>query len=405
MTKRFRRVLSTKRMNDLSRSSSPAPYSDFHDYHEPIPPPPSYNSIRNIPLVPTAPTDARAIRFRSMLHTLANMPMNWENPGLLDEALRSVPLERIYAEADEESQINQAEAASLGHQEPKLGYQDCLIKALMKWFRGSFFSWVNNPYCATCGSPTQGVGMGAPSDEEKAHGANSVEIYKCSLAQCGHFERFPRYNDAFVLMTTRRGRVGEWTNCFGMLCRAMGLRVRWIWNSEDHVWVEIFSTHQKRWVHVDPCEGRFDQPRLYTQGWGRKLSYCIAFSRDGATDVTRRYVRNFKKHGGDRIRCTEPTLLYVIEEIRNLRRRDLAKPEKFRLKGEDMKEDKELAQNIAIDLALELCQSLPGAVLVPETRSKAEEAGQAAQNDPTRVRGPNGATSRPNPHHRPEDQR
>lgn len=378
MTRRFRRVLSTKRMNDLSRSSSPAPYSDFREYQEPMAPPPSYNStIKNLPLLPKAPTDTRATRFRNLLHTLANMPMNWENPGLLDEALRSVPLERIYAEAEEESQIFQAAAESLGgDHKAEWGYQDCLVRALVKWFRCNFFSWVNNPYCPNCGSPTQGVGMAAPSDEEKAHGANTVEVYRCSLADCGAYERFPRYNDAFVLMTTRRGRVGEWTNCFGMLCRAMGLRVRWVWNAEDHVWIEVYSVHHKRWVHVDPCEGRIDQPNMYTEGWGRKLTYCIAFSRDGATDVTRRYIRNFQKFGGERLRCTEPTLLYILDEIRNLRRKDLSKPEKFHLQGEDMRENNQLGQLIAENIAMELCLSLPGAVHQPETKTKAEEARQ-----------------------------
>jgi peptide-N4-(N-acetyl-beta-glucosaminyl)asparagine amidase len=266
----FRRVLSTKRMNELSREAvsrepSPVPLREYPVAEHA--PPPSYKSLRNIPLIPTAPTDARSIRFRSMLHTLSNIPLNWENPGLLDEALLSVPLEQIYAEAEENSQVYQAEAESLGpRHQPLWKYQDCVIRALLKWFKGSFFSWVNNPPCSVCGCPTLAVGMAAPFDEEKACGANTVELYQCSAGECASYERFPRYNDAFVLMTTRRGRVGEWSNCFGMLCRAMDVRVRWVWNSEDHVLIEYYSVHRQRWVHVDPTEGHFDRPTLYTEG-------------------------------------------------------------------------------------------------------------------------------------------
>ncbi|KAK4574299.1 Protein png1 [Recurvomyces mirabilis] len=446
LTIAFRRKLSTKRMNELSRrpssqrrSSSRLPTDFFTDSRQPpplpsrhgydatpqqpqmpsrqapaapfsppppppsqqlpaaLPSPPAYNSLKNLPTVPVPPTDTKSLRFRSMLMSLSNTPCKWENPGLLDEALGAIPLQRIYDMAQEESDLFTAEAASLGPNiKPAWGYQDCVVRALMKWFKREFFEWVNNPLCSTCRTRTLACGMAAPLPDEQARGANRVELYQCANQQCGSFERFPRYNDAFVLLQTRRGRCGEWANCFTMLCRAVGSRVRWVWNAEDHVWTEVYSVHRKRWVHVDCCEEQWDAPLLYTQGWGKKLSYCIAFSADGCCDVTRRYARNPAEHAAQRNRSSEGVLSHIVREITALRRRDMDKKEKFRLNADDMREDAELRKVIIEALAFNVSRILPGGdgggspPADPDAQKAAEGGRQSGAMEWVRSRGEGG---------------
>ena len=150
LTHQFEQLLRTRRLNTLtsqprSRSGSPAlgrqasASSRPPSQHAPRPPPdssqvaPSYLPLRNLPKIASPPQDQASLKFRNLLITLSVQPTKYENPGLLDEALAVIPLDRIYSEAEDESQLLQAEAASkTPPAKPEWGYQDCVIRALLR---------------------------------------------------------------------------------------------------------------------------------------------------------------------------------------------------------------------------------------------------------------------------------
>lgn len=84
-------------------------------------------------------------------------------------------------------------------------------------------------------------------------------------------------NLVFKLLDTRRGRCGEWANCFTLCCVAAGLKARYVLDLTDHVWTEVLVNGS--WKHVDSCEGAFDSPLMYERGWSKKLSYVLSFGR------------------------------------------------------------------------------------------------------------------------------
>jgi peptide-N4-(N-acetyl-beta-glucosaminyl)asparagine amidase len=131
------------------------------------------------------------------------------------------------------------------------------------------------------------VGYAKPTAQELRGEAGRVEEYECQ--QCHSRERFPRYGDPSVLLDpeNRRGRCGEWANVFALMCRSLGLDTRYVVDWTDHVWTEYYSDRLGKWVHLDSCEAAFDTPLVYESGWGKKLTYCIAFSIDEAVEVGR----------------------------------------------------------------------------------------------------------------------
>ena len=166
----------------------------------------------------------------------------------------------------------------------------------MRWFRHDFFRWpeqhppsIYDPNALCDGN---NPGSEGANEEEAVWGAGFTELYKCRAT--GKVQRFPRYTNVQKLLETRKGRCGEFANCFAAVCRACGYETRHIVDHTDHVWVEIFFKTQNRWVHADPCENTYDAPLLYEAGWGKKLKYIFAFGRDHCLDVSRRYTKDLK---------------------------------------------------------------------------------------------------------------
>jgi len=184
---------------------------------------------------------------------------------------------------------------------------------LLQWFKHRFFKWVDQPPCDQCGGSTKSVGGAQPSVEEQRWQGFRVELYVCEACQA--FTRFPRYNHPLKLLETRRGRCGEWANCFTLCCRALNLDARYILDFTDHVWTEVYDTETHRWVHCDCCEAQYDRPLTYEAGWGKKLNYVFALAYDHVVDVIPRYTRLWDAVKSRRDLISEDLLQNLIVSI------------------------------------------------------------------------------------------
>ncbi|XP_046997587.1 peptide-N(4)-(N-acetyl-beta-glucosaminyl)asparagine amidase isoform X1 [Schistocerca americana] len=269
--------------------------------------------------------------FKSQLLVISETVLGHENKLLQKKALKLIPLTELEIKAVKHMRSLQ-KAIKNGAEDNGADVQDILLLELMAWFKESFFSWVDSPKCWFCQGETKFRGH---SSDPKYNG-DRAEVYMCTL--CREVTLFVRYNKTEKLLETRKGRCSEWANCFALLCKSLGWDVRVVYDVTDHLWVEVFSVSQQRWIHCDPCENAYDKPLMYEVGWKKNLSYVIAFSYDDVQDVTWRYTCNFNSVLRRRNLCSEQQLLDIMFAIREKRQRDLSLARKEYLKKRMLKE-------------------------------------------------------------------
>ncbi|KAI3473915.1 hypothetical protein Pfo_028109 [Paulownia fortunei] len=261
----------------------------------------------------------------------------YEDPHRQEAGRKTVPVDKLEEKA-------MVALAREGHFKPAKDELDhAFLLQLLFWFKQSF-RWVNAPPCDSCNNDTINQGMGVANHSESLYGASRVELYCCK--SCSNVTRFPRYNDPLKLLETRKGRCGEWANCFTLYCRAFGYESRLILDFTDHVWTECFSPYLGRWMHLDPCEGIYDNPLLYEKGWKKNLNYVIAVARDGVYDVTKRYTRKWHEVLSRRVITTEPALVSIISDITRERRKNFISEMLLKLDKRDTSEVEELERNL-----------------------------------------------------------
>ena len=67
---------------------------------------------------------------------------------------------------------------------------------------------------------------------------------------------------------------------------------------------------------MDSCEPLFDKPLTYEKGWGKNLTYCLAFSSQEVVDVSQRYVLDKMMN---RMRRDQVNEKWLAETIRKRR--------------------------------------------------------------------------------------
>ncbi|EDW77224.1 uncharacterized protein Dwil_GK22046 [Drosophila willistoni] len=252
-------------------------------------------------------------RFLQSLELYSDAVLQYEDELLLAAGRNLIPVDELTCKASEKL-ISMQELIATGEcQEREPCIRDLLLVELTNWFNTEFFEWVNNMPCQVCGSEESKL------RRTETEGDVRVEVTVC----CGQQTKFYRYNDISQLLVSRKGRCGEYANCFTFLCRCLDYDARLVHSHFDHVWTEVYSETQMRWLHVDPSDNVVDSPLMYQHGWKRSIDYVFAYSRDDAQDVTWRYTNNHQQILQQRRLCTEKELIETLAKIREKRQQSV----------------------------------------------------------------------------------
>ncbi|XP_067001284.2 peptide-N(4)-(N-acetyl-beta-glucosaminyl)asparagine amidase isoform X1 [Anabrus simplex] len=271
---------------------------------------------------PISEVTSQQPQFAQSIRNHSYTVLQYEDKDLQKKALELIPVRELEAAAESKMHTIRLAMKKSLDKEQDIDIMELLLMELLAWFKNSFFSWVDAPQCNFCCSETKFAGLS--SNPEELRETKRVEVYICKV--CNERTLFPRHHDARKLLETRKGRCGEWASCFTLFCRSMGWETRHVVDQTDHVWTEVYSLTQGRWLHCDPCENVCDQPLIYEKGWGKMLTYVIAYSCDDVQDVTWRYSTDHRGILSRRTLCTEEELLTTLWQVRQERQKGLSEP-------------------------------------------------------------------------------
>lgn len=159
--------------------------------------------------------------------------MQYEDEKLLAAGRALIPIDDLTQKASEKLMAMQEDQEHQAAQAKTLAkdycIRDLILVELVNWFNTEFFEWINNLPCKVCGSEESKLKRTQTESDCR------VEVGIC----CGQETKFYRYNDIAQLLVSRKGRCGEYANCFTFLCRCLDYDARIVHSLFDHVWTEV----------------------------------------------------------------------------------------------------------------------------------------------------------------------